>query len=433
MKRFQSSRVVRSVLLCLAACWLSACGPPPSATPYPPSASVESRVLLRSAAGAVIYHGGFGSSMVLHPSRPGHFYLLTDRGPNVDSARSNGKLFPVPAFTPLIGLFRLDGATLRLVSSLELRTPSANKITGLPNRTEPAEAWEGAVDADGNLLRPDPDGLDPEGLVALADGTFWISDEYGPHLLHVDAAGRTIERISPSGAAAERHVLPRVFATRRPNHGMEGLTITPDGKTLVGIMQSALDNPSAPFGKTSRASRVIAYDLATGASRQYVYLQDEPDLSNSEIAALSATVFLVLERDDLFGGDPAAPARYKRIYRIDTSRATDVNDPADEPHGRLFGGKTLEQLGEAERAVAGIVPVSKVLVVDLLAAPGGYPHDKPEGFTVVNPTLLGVCNDDDFGITSGAAGGFVQKMLPGAGDSLDRNVVYFVPLKTPVH
>ncbi len=33
-------------------------------------------------------------------------------------------------------------------------------------------------------------GLDSEGLAALNDGTFWVSDEYRPHIVHYDANGK---------------------------------------------------------------------------------------------------------------------------------------------------------------------------------------------------------------------------------------------------
>lgn len=35
--------------------------------------------------------------------------------------------------------------------------------------------------------------LDPESMVRAPDGTFWIGDEHGPFLVHVDAAGRVME------------------------------------------------------------------------------------------------------------------------------------------------------------------------------------------------------------------------------------------------
>jgi glycerophosphoryl diester phosphodiesterase len=35
--------------------------------------------------------------------------------------------------------------------------------------------------------------LDPESFVRAPDGTFWISDEFGPFLVHVAADGRVLE------------------------------------------------------------------------------------------------------------------------------------------------------------------------------------------------------------------------------------------------
>lgn len=39
--------------------------------------------------------------------------------------------------------------------------------------------------------------FDPESLVPLADGTYWVGDEHGPFLLHVDGAGRLLEAPVP--------------------------------------------------------------------------------------------------------------------------------------------------------------------------------------------------------------------------------------------
>lgn len=394
---------------------------------YPDSAVVESRVMEERADGVKVVNGGYGSSMAVHPSRAGYFYLLTDRGPNIASSTSE-QPFADPSFAPQIGLFRLAGKMLQRVSVLELRDREGRRLTGLPPDSRTGEL---AINRGGEQLDAGPFGVDSEGLAALADGTFWISDEYGPYLLHVDNTGRTIERIGPSQPGRHERALPRVFAQRQPNRGMEGLTVVPGGRALVGMMQSALDNPTAAV-RTSRASRIVALDLETRRTKQYVYLQDMSGVSNSEIAAVSETEFLVLERDDNFDGHPDAPSRQKRVYRIDVSKATDISDPADGPNGRRFRGKTIEEMTGHELVAAGIVPVAKTLLVDLLAMPGGYPHDKPEGLAIIERRMIAVCNDDDFGIAANAQGALIQKTLPGAGNSLDRNTVYFIKLAHPL-
>jgi len=395
---------------------------------YPAVATVVAPPVLAEFNGVKVYGGGFGSALAVDPRAPGYFYMLTDRGPNADGTDPDKKVFPVPGFTPQIGRFKLEGDKLTLVKVIEIRNAQGRKITGLPNPRE-GNTGEIAVDLEGRELGTDPDGLDSEGLAALADGTFWISDEYGPWLVHVDAEGRTIERIGPFPGPKS---LPKVLALRRPNRGMESLTITPDGTTLVGVMQNPVDNPDSAVRKTSRFNRIVAYDPRTGASRQYAYLLEATSAVVSEIAAITHSTFIVSERDQLFQGDPKSPSKLKRIYKIDLSIATDVSDPADGPNGRLVNGRTLEQLSEAQLREAGIVPVTKELVVDLLALPGGYPHDKSEGLAVISDTLIAVSNDDDFGIVPDGKGGIAPKRLPGANYMIDVNRIYFIKLDKPL-
>ena len=152
----------------------------------------------------------------------------------------------------------------------------------------------------------------------------------------------------------------------------------------------------------------------------------------SEIAAVTNTTYLVLERDQLFPGDPKSPSRLKRVYMIDISQATDLSDPRDGRNGRLVEGKTLEQLSEAELKQAGIVTVPKKLVVDLLTLPRGYPHDKSEGLVVISPTLIAVSNDDDFGIVPDGAGGIAPKRLRAENNRIDVNRIYFIRLERPL-
>jgi len=395
---------------------------------YPDIATVAAPRVLGEFNGVKVYGGGFGSALAPDPRTPGYFYLLTDRGPNTDSNDADKKVFPMPHFTPQIGRFKLQGDKLVLVKTIEIKNAKGKKITGLPN-PKYGNTGEIAVDMQGKELGTDPDGLDTEGLVAMKDGSFWISDEYGPWLVHVNAQGKIVERIGPFPGQKS---LPKVLALRRPNRGMESLTITPDGKTLVGLMQNPVDNPDTSIRKTSRLNRLVTFDPRTGASKQYAYMIDATTAVVSEIAAVTDRTFIVSERDQLFQGDPEKPSKLKRIYKIDISQATDVSDAADGPNGKLVNGKTLEQLSDAELQEAGIVPVTKELVVDLLALPGGYPHDKAEGLAVISDIMIAVSNDDDFGIVPDGKGGIAPKRLPGANNMIDTNRVYFIKLDKPL-
>lgn len=388
--------------------------------------------VLATVNGVQVFNGGFGSAIAADPNDPGAFFMLTDRGPNIDGTVANSKVFAVPGFVPQIGKFRVKNGQMILEKIIELKNSAGGKLNGLPNPLNQGGTGETALDLAGNNLGTSVDGIDSEGMAVAADGSFWISDEYGPHLVHFDANGNTIERINPFGSGTGGRTIPLVFATRRPNRGMEGLTLTPDGKTLVGIMQFPLYNPSSAAVSGSLVTRILTFDIVTGATKQFVYLIERANLqANSEITAITNTTFLVLERDGEYGTDATKGTLFKRVYKIDLTGATDISDPNNGANGKLYAGKTVEELKTAATLQAnGIVPVSKSLALDLATEISPvYPHDKAEGMALITPTLLAVSNDDDFGI--GGVGTYVAKILP-ATNAIDKNRVYFIVLKAPV-
>lgn len=414
-----------------------------------------------------IRHGGWGSAMAPHPTLPGHFYAMTDRGPNAATEpgrKPSGIVFLMPAFTPQIALFKLtrEGGA-ELVRTVLLKDPSGRPITGLPNKRF-GGTGETPYGLDGRVVMLDPDGdgvagydesgLDPEGLVALADGSFWVSDEYGPHMVHFDADGREIERINPFAADPRNRAgrtLPAELSTRWPNRGMEGLAITPDGRTLVGILQCNLYNPSPAVGALN-ITRIVTVDIATGATAQYLYRQDAAGLANSEIVALSATRFLVIERDMKTLGLDTGVVR-KNVYKIDLSQATNVDRSnaalrggagaftVSPANGLLVGDRTLEQViqdagpadnfgaGWARLANLGIRPVAKTLAYDAVAAMS-YPHEKLEGLWVIDRDRLGLMDDADFAIVPDGKGGVKQKLLRDG--QVDSNMLYVVKPRVPL-
>ncbi|HEX3589468.1 MAG TPA: esterase-like activity of phytase family protein, partial [Pseudonocardiaceae bacterium] len=224
---------------------------------------------LATIGGVKITGGAFGSSLAPVPGSKDEFYGLTDRGPNVDGPDGN-PVEPIPAFDPEIGKFKLVGTTAIEERVIPLRAADGTPFSGRVNTQAPT--GETIEDLNGNVLPADPNGYDSEGLVALPDGTFWVSDEYGPFITHFDRNGRQLQRLSPFNGA-----LPAELANRVPNKGMEGLTITPDHSTLVGIMQSALQQPDLTKKPANVAPvRIVTYDLRTHATHEYLYLLDDP-------------------------------------------------------------------------------------------------------------------------------------------------------------
>lgn len=386
---------------------------------YPAKARVnKTDVIYTSNEGVKVFNGGFGSSIT--SNKEGVYYIMTDRGPNIDG-NTDEKIFSNPNFNPQIGKFKLVGDSLVLQSVITLKTETGVPITGLPNPIGVGGTGETPLSIDGSPLSLDANGLDPEGIVVLNDGTFWVSDEYGPHIVHFDANGKTIERINPFGSGVGGRKIPAVFAKRRANRGMEGMTITPDHKYIVGMMQSPLYNPDSKVKKTSTILRILFFELATGKSKEYLYEIDGIDYAVSEITAITNNTFLVLERDGNLPGKDAT--NFKRIFKIDISNATDVS--VAEASGKMIENKTIEQSTIPEIKAAGIKLVSKEEVFDIMSIPN-YPHDKPEGIVIIKDNMIGIINDDDFGI--GGTKTYSQKILPLMGNQADRNVMYYVTL-----
>ena len=314
------------------------------------------------------------------------FWLLTDRGPNVDGATVHSKVFPLADYTPHIGVFKWKGDSMCLIRKIMLRENDSTFFCGLPRTTGEGITGEKAYAPDGSeIITAERKGIDTEGLAVSPDGTFWVSDEYGPYLLHFNADGILIEEYSPFNGK-----LPAHYALRQPNRGMEGLCIGNDGKTLYGIMQSPLDGGCPEIFRTNIPLLVI--DTENGTCLEYAYTPDSRECGVSALVCLDDTTLLVLERDGKFPGDGEV---CKRIYRI-TLPATDS-----------------------------LCLLSKTLAADLLQVCPGYDHDKPEGMALINDSTLGVVNDDDFGIEATVPAGCRYRQKLKNNGRTDRNEIFF--------
>lgn len=181
--------------------------------------------------------------------------------------------------------------------------------------------------------------FDPEGIRVSRDGkSVFITDEYGPYLYEFDRASgqrRRALKLPSELAVAHKSAMGSTeiagnTAGRVANKGMEGLAISPDGRTLFGFVQSPLIEDGGDGG---RANRIVRVDLPSGATSQFVYdnyLADKSKSYNSsELLALNSHELLVLERDGKGLGDDSK-ADVKRIYKIDLAAAADVTGLSGE-------------------------------------------------------------------------------------------------------
>jgi hypothetical protein len=336
--------------------------------------------------------GSFGSG-IAYTGHDNLYVAVADRGPNAtthDPSIDNTTSYPSRA-----ELFRIQvrsesrTLTIELVDTKLLSDEQGAPFDGLSTRfvADQRSAFRG------NRR------FDPEAVRVSTDRRFWfVSDEYGPMLYQFDAAtgrlARSIdlpEKVSVTRVAANADDELKSNRTgRQPNRGLEGLAITPDGKTLVGIMQGPLLQDGAIDSNGKRVGeniRIVTIDLSNGKTREYVYpLSNGEKNGVNEITAVNNHQFLVHERD----GKGGSKAKFKQVFLIDLAQTSDVSNVAELP---------------ATGVPTGVTPVSKTLFLDLLDPQFGLASDdfpeKTEGLTF-GPDLpdgrhlLIVASDNDF-------------------------------------
>ncbi|HEX7886461.1 MAG TPA: esterase-like activity of phytase family protein [Phenylobacterium sp.] len=261
--------------------------------------------------------------------------------------------------------------------------------------------------------------FDPESIRVSNDGkSVFISDEYGPYVRQFDRATGQLVRTYElpanlaiaTPAATEAGELAANISGRTTNKGMEGLAITPDGKTLVGVMQAPLIQDN--LDPTKKMVRIVTVDIATGTTREFAYALTAGS-GVSEILALNDHEFILDERDGKGLGD-GSNAKVKQLFKIDIAGAMDITN--------LTGAAAL----------AAAVPKSPAPILDLVAALGlngigpslvpakieGIAFGQDIGLNGQILHTLYVSNDNDF--VEGLAGpnqffvfGFQDGDLPG--------------------
>ena len=415
---------------------------------------VEDQLPLATIGGVTVKASAHGSSIAAVPGSSDEIYGLTDRRPNVDGRGPDEKVLPLPDYHPHIAKLKFADGVATVEQTIMLQGSDGVPLVGLIDPH--ASTGESLVDLDGTPLPQSDYGVDPEGLVARPDGTFWVSEEYGPYIIHFDASGKELERLSPFD-----DTLPRELSLRTPNQGLEGLTVTPDGNTLVGIMQSAIQTPGLPGpARSVPVARIVTVNLVDrSVVHEYLYPLADPQESKvgvSEITALSATTFLVDESDS-----KTPPKGSKKIYLVDVAAATDVGPGSTVPGsayepgggGLLINRMPIETLvgvstdadAVAKLKAAGIAVAAKTLKLDLGALLRSFSgdgdffgHPKIEGLIGRDggDTLI-IANDSDFGLAGLASDSppfrLKPKMLPnGSQDSGEILIVDTtkVPAKT---
>jgi hypothetical protein len=304
--------------------------------------------------------GGLGSGIAW---ASGHTFLaLPDRGPNAinfpdvnEGLALDNTVTYIPRFhtitmelhenrngsLPFTLVPRLRSTTL-LHSTEPLVYGAANPGENIPSGVPPQNIGfkhfftgrSDAFDPNRNSGNPLDARMDSEGIRVSNDRKHvYISDEYGPYVYEFDRITGRRTRVFELPAHLFVSKLSSVGQTeisgnasgRTANKGMEGLAITPDGKTLVGIIQTALIQDAAQGKAAKKLLRIEVMDIESGKTiHEFAYgLTDGTGVS--EITALNNHEFLVDERDGSGRGNGDA-AVVKEIFKIDLDGAIDVSD-----------------------------------------------------------------------------------------------------------
>ena len=177
----------------------------------------------------------------------------------------------------------------------------------------------------------------------------YFGEEFGPYLIKADKGGKVVQIFetkvdgkvvrSPDHPAVTMPGAPGPvkFEVRR-SKGFEGMAQSPDGRFLYPLLEGPLVTESGEMeardGK--RFLRILEFDVAKGeyTGKSFKYTLEAPANAIGDFNMIDASTGLIIERDDT-EGDAAqackegavkadcfnAPAKFKRIYKIDMGQA----------------------------------------------------------------------------------------------------------------
>lgn len=394
----------------------------------------------------------------------GSLWLLPDRGYNVAGTtdyrpRLNTiaiEFAPVaPGAAPVAGKEQ-SGVAAKLADTMLLTDDKGADATGL-------DPLNGVRAAAGDMpMLPQADNgklsLDNEAIVRLPDGSMFISDEYGPNIYRFSADGHLLSATQPPAALVPMRKGVPNFASNNPgpgaaepdpkdpetgrqnNQGLEGMAMTPDGKFLIAVLQSATRQDGGDSAATRQNTRALVYDASDldHLKLAHEYVVPLPVFTDakgkakvaaqSEIVALSDQTFLMIARDSGNGqGLKGDTSLYRQINIVDLSGATDIAG-TDFDKDKPVAPKGVVDASVTPAKLTSFIDVNDNAELGRFGLHNGAPNDhnnlseKWEAMSlasVLDPKLpddyfLFVANDNDFLTQDGFQVGAAYKADDGA-------------------
>lgn len=225
--------------------------------------------------------------------------------------------------------------------------------------------------------------FDLESFRQADDGTFWFGEEFGPYLLHTDAAGRLIEAPVPL-AGVQSPDNPELAG--EPNlassKGFEGMAQSTDGRYLYPV----LEGPVA--GDDPQDLRVYRYDTVENRYRGelFSYRLESPKNAIGDFTQVDDHRFLVLERDNGQG----ATAVFKAVFLVDTSVTDATGHPLKTQLVNLMAVPDPDGVAPELSGESGFVT---------------FPFQTIESVDVLDENTIVVGNDNNFPFSAGRTQG----------------------------
>jgi hypothetical protein len=397
---------------------------------------------------------GYKGSLWLLPDRGYNVVGTTDYRPRLNTIAI--EFAPVaPGTAPAAGKEQ-SGVAAKLADTMLLTDDKGADATGL-------DPLNGVRAAAGDMpMLPQADNgklsLDNEAIVRLPDGSMFISDEYGPNIYRFSADGHLLSATQPPAALVPMRKGVPNFASDNPgpgaaepdpkdpdtgrqnNQGLEGMAMTPDGKFLIAVLQSATRQDGGDSPATRQNTRALVYDASNldhlKLAHEYVVplpvFKDAKGktkvAAQSEIVALSDQTFLMIARDSGNGqGLKGDTSLYRQINIVDLSGATDIAG-TDFDKDKPVAPKGVVDASVTPAKLTPFIDVNDNAELGRFGLHNGAPNDhnnlseKWEAMSlasVLDPKLpddyfLFVANDNDFLTQDGFQVGAAYKADDGA-------------------
>lgn len=302
------------------------------------------------------------------------FWVLSDRGPNIegpwvavgDKLRPS-KIFPIPEYGPRLARIAVnrdvDGQhCLEILEELVLKDQHARPLGGLPPLDDRQRLPEVPLSTRFEIIKDARSGVDSEGVAMAVDGGFWIVDEYRPAVMYFSKRGKLKKMLTPENG------LPSWLRLARPNRGLEGVAVMPDGSVVAALQSPRVDEDNhsltyldivkiSPDGKSLKEYR---FDLPQEFAEdpEEFKLGDLVAVSNeSVLATIAWNGQAYVERLHL-GSEPSVSSE-----RLLDLRALGWKKKKTEGLALLPNGKTIVIINDDDFEVAGEVSIDPASLI----------------------------------------------------------------------